>query len=495
MCRLIIGGTNMKKALAAGILVLGLSTSCYAYENTALGYSVKEGTPMLVVENKNALAYSNFASKSMDAFKDDKNIVSYTIIQAIGKDDMSQALEKSFTTSYFNQELEKIALDNGKNAPKSISKLADMDIYITNDDKELEALFKEENSAYKNLIGDNTVINVKKVGKGKALEFNNYFSEDNIAFMIKTTVLSANDKVYSITTIGIPPNLQQATVDKAVKVQEKSEEITKEAIIEPVQKTPEIIAIKEQDFGSKNIKQFKAIHNKTLKSFKTFVPSGKEHIFGYRDSVTKKFMQLPKEWFYVTGNFAEAKSSGTFTFAANSLEILRGLKEANDYRTSYMEQHKDEDGNFNKTFDECMKLFLKNVNGFKVSSSFKINDDTINEVFGNPLQTKLVVDQTLRETFKRAEQFTGPNFKLNKYNFDTSFTETDGKVVFEILGTHYKAFTYRANFVSDYSAIKNIGNLTLDVNKTQLITNAETQANNVVSNLVSIVTQKNSGIQ
>lgn len=466
----------MKKSLVLCALALGLSINAFAYENAAGGYSVKEGTPMFVYETQDTFAYSNYSAKSFETIKGEKNLQTYTAIRFLTKKEMSDAVGTDFSTDYFTKELEKLTQNKNEVNLSELSKLADSKIYFNND-KNLQKLLYGEDFDQAKLIAENTKINVKKVGKGKSLEFSNYFIADGSKMGMKTAVFSANDCVYTVITLGLDVDYDSFNAENADAKTKKKVQAS------------DLKCLKEEDFDADKVKKLTSDHTKTLKSFKTFAPETKQHVFGYTDSVTKKFVKLPQEWFYLSGNFVEDAAKGNFTFAGNGDELVDGLSAVEAYR----EEYRKKNNNANLTdaaYEDCMKLFLKNFNGGKASLSMTLNDSSFKEMFGKPLETKLMVDQIIRGSLKRADQFCGPNVKLNDYDYSTSFTETEGKIDINTLVTLYKAFLFRADLKGDFNAKSNVGNITFDARKIS----ANNEGISVVSDPAKI-TLKNTNIQ
>ena len=437
----------MKKLVILGALALGMCTNAFAYENAASGFSVKEGTPMIVFETADTIAYSNYSTRTYDSIVHNKDLETYTAIMSLSKKDMSEALEKPFSTALFIKELNKIELDKGKTDPKKLTKFADESLY-GKANKVLKYLQETNNDDSVQKIKENVKVSVVKAGKGKALEFTNYASIDGNTYAEKTTVMSENDRIYTVTTIGTDIDMEKVAADKANKDSKVEESKT--------------IVLQESDLDAVKIKKFKADHSKTLKSFKIFVPTAKKQSFGYNDSITKKFVELPEDWFYIKGNFLESVGNGHVVLAANYNEIFNAIKDVTDYRTQNIAKNADMN---DKQYEDCLKLTLKNINKAKLSLDVKMSNNELSGMFGNPIQSKFMADQILKETFKRAKNFQTPYFALNDYDYSTWFSDTNGKINIEVLATFCKVFSYKGDFKSEFSIKTNSGSFTIDLNK------------------------------
>lgn len=467
----------MRKSFIMCGIILGMCTNVYAYENAACGFSVKEGNPMLVIETADTFAFSNYSVKNFDSILKNDKIDTYTAIRAIDKKIMSNVLGTTFSTSLFNKELEKIALNKENIEVKKLSKFANQSIYINTDKELFPFLYNNGNKEFEEEFEENTKVAVVKTGKGKALEFSNYFSTKGNNYAVKTTVISDNDRIYTLSTIGPELDIEDSIAN----------DTSKDSKIE-VNEGTGFISLDEKDFDSTKVKKFKADHTKTLKSFKTFVPTSKKHVFGYTDTVTKKFVELPQDWFYVKGNLVETAGNGHIYFAANTEEIKNAIKDVIDYRTQKVGQNVDMT---DKQYEDCLNLTLKNINQAKLALTVTMADNELKGMFGQPLQTKIFVDQMLKQGFRRAKEFSTPYFKLEDYDYNTWFSETNGKVNIDLLATLCKAYTYKGIVKSEFSAKTNTGNLTFDITKNKTVGKTIQFPNSEPAN----ITNRNKNIQ
>lgn len=364
----------MKKSAALAAAMLMLASPAMAYENPHAGYSVKDKTPFYIAETNRVYAFSDIKATDLESF--DKmeegtiHVSSYYTAR-----EMEQVTGAKFSTAYFDAQYEKIALleRSGLNTRSVAFPMLDFNSYEKIDS--LSSVY--DSPAFKEQMKQlEPVISTTKVGKYNGITVSYLYKQKYTVIAMDTTLVSANDRLYMLTTISVdektfapvqepawdeskdadtveiytdPGEQVEEAVEAAEDVAEAeiiggadagtAIEISEDDIAASAEPVPEMTmgefrkALKEAtklekinaaDLDPKLVKKFVNNHKKYIKSFKAITPVAKQKPLVYHDAILNKTITLPDNWFYGQINMADKEIVGNITLAG-SMDMARKM--------------------------------------------------------------------------------------------------------------------------------------------------------------------------
>lgn len=479
----------VKKTAALALTLLLMSSSAYAYENAAAGYSVKTKNPMVTVESQKFYGFTDVASNKIDNLDQDANAMH--IVNYFNADEMEKIVGEKFSTEYFNKQYEKLALlqRSELNIKTLPIPLMDFDKYAVNENSTNIVL---ENYYLKKMIGDvERHISIDKFGKNKGISSTAYIKQAYGLTIARTTAVSANDKLYMLTTTEnhpgyfLPDELKEdSQVEADSKIKEaidKGEAIDTEAVgvddaseadypveidqqaktVGDLKKLFKIENVNPAELDPKLIKDFDKKHNKFVKSVKFSVPSGAVKKLSYYEASFKKDIVLPDDWFYAQTRVADKDMDFNMTMSA-SVPMMQKLASNFDVMSLYsifvelddsvpLESAKAEVGD--KAADELIKNAKAAFAGFdsmlmtgSITSMDKEFKQEIANMYSDPEGAEFSAMMFLDDTFSRLHGFSNEYITLEDYNYDVKVSKDKAKLGMNVGVGLFKELHFENNF-------------------------------------------------
>lgn len=425
-----------RKTAAIGALMMLLALPAQAYENQAAGFSINDRSPQLTVQSIKSYSYTNdnFAVKNPMAIY---SIYHYSAAEA------AELTGCSFSTAMFEKAYDDLAL-----LQRSELSLGTVPMPLLDLQKYAGASVGGDSVVALGMVDFSKLkpeISIGKVRGRKVITLTYYIGQnDMITYAVKTSFASDNDILYILSSAAFKYD------DKADKVGEATEEAPAAAqnkdvretaagdSEEDLQKLKKILDIEylTEDQVDKSLVKFSENkHQKMLKDFRTFAPSGQQNALICHDSMTGKEMKLPKEWVYA--NYFINKKDMMPENVELSIGLAMPLKTAvkmAENNSEFIRQVSD--GNENTNLDiktgsqpgrpakEYMRLLLSDYDTSLTTVSFKLLENEAdanlfpgrnNESFFIKKYIAAVIDETMDELKKFRNKDI---FRLNNYSYD-----------------------------------------------------------------------------
>ena len=180
----------MKKVALICSLLLAFASVSYANnnDNAAIDISSEKSLAVSVSDNT--------SSEAKQAFPEEK-VEKITLITT---EEASKICGEKFSTTYFNEQYENLAL-----LKRCELNLRTKPLPIWNLDKYVEEGVKLSYSELGiNKIDDiKFVLDVNKIGKHKVITVSNMFKQNKKLYVLNTSLVSVNDKLYAISTYDV----------------------------------------------------------------------------------------------------------------------------------------------------------------------------------------------------------------------------------------------------------------------------------------------------
>lgn len=431
-----------KSAILAAMLILA-SSSAYAYENSYAGYSVKDGQPYYKLEAKKVYAYTNISSKKAYQNEEDLKNTAVNIVNYYTAEDMEQILGEKFSTAYFDAEYEKLALlERSQLNPKTVpAPLLELEKYAEHDSNGNVTI---QSKVLKEKLDQLTpVIKVGKIAGKKAITVSYIYKQSDVLFKIDTSMLSANDRLYLLSTVNTDQDLYAPKKDEKdadiddIDIDEESDE-NDEAKTEPksaasakgkMEKALEVENVFVRDVPAETMQRFDKAHTDLLKGFKAFAPTSTPKAISFTDAAAGKSVQLPDDWFYGQLNL-KYKDKGTFYLTlASSMKEMQEVAANTDYDSIYsVLAIPQADPEYQKKVTELYSSGARNVlehwNHLLITASVdNITDAEIKELLSTPVANRLAVESFISEGLQRMKGFSNEYFALKDYKTNFDFTQ------------------------------------------------------------------------
>lgn len=489
----------MKKTAALALTLLLMTGSAYAYENAAAGYSVKTKNPMVTVESQKFYGFTDVASNKVNDIKDDDNIAMH-IVNYFNADEMEKIVGEKFSTKYFNDQYEKLALlkRSELNIKTLPIPLMDFDKYSANEDSSNIVL---ENYYLKKMVGDvERHISIEQYGKNKGITSTSYIKQAYNLTIARTTAVSANDKLYMLTTTEnypgyfLPIKLKEdSQTEDVAKIKAAVNDEASDAVIiggadnstdiyvDPdddifveedgseeqfktvgdFKKLFKIENVNPADLEQKLIQDFDKKHNKFVKSVKFSEPVGKAKKLSYYEAAFKKDIVLPDDWFYAQTRVADKDMDFNMTMSA-SVPMMQKLATNFDVTSLYsifveldentpLEAAKAEVGD--KAATELIKNAKSALASFdsmlvtgSVTSKDKEFKQEIAKMYAEPEGAEFSAMMFLDDTFSRLHGFSNDYIALEDYNYDVKVGKDKAKLNMNVGVGLFKELHFENNF-------------------------------------------------
>lgn len=476
----------MKKSAALAAALLVCSSSAFAYENSYAGYKINEGSPFFKMESSRTFSFTSLSSKNINNQKYfDKHPASTTnIIKFYTAEEMEKVTGAKFSTAYFDAEYEKLALLNRSelNLQTVPTPLLEAERYAAVDAATASDI-NLKSTVLKNAMEKvKPTYSVEKVAGHKAITTSYLFKQLNQLVSVKESLISVNDRLYSVTTVYVNASVY--------KPKEKAAELTKP---EDIAATIEPVA--ESSLDAAVVADINKQHTALLKAFKPVATSTQQTAITYTDKVAEKSLTLPKDWFYSQFNMSfDKKSALSVTTAASLPEMLKVFEQL-DYDKLMQAGAEDEQakrksavgadafmlgtentpfvGNpvlshsrFGRATVEQMKNLMPYWNSALLTISYKDSGEEIfQELFENPKKSQLAVDSLVSDTLKRAKNFSAKSEKLSltDYKYTSDYSKEKVALNFDLQLNLFK--DYAMNDKIYVGATKNVATMTFFLKK------------------------------
>ena len=470
-----------KSAILVAALVLA-SSSAYAYENSYAGYSVKDKNPYYIAETERVYAFSDIKANNFEAFdkleKGAIHVSSYYTAK-----EMEQVIGEKFSTAYFDAQYEKLALLERSGLSKETIALPILN--FTNYAKVDNLSNVYDSPAFKMQMEQiKPTISVSKFGKHKGITVSYLYRQENVLLSMDTTLLSANDRLYMLSTVNVDEKTFASPVSEPVKDKNNdyaadvvetdtkapesvveavggadgktSIEITEEEIAAEAQpamtmgefrnalkKATKLESVKADDLDPQIAKRFASSHKKYVKSFKALTPAATPKPLTYYDAIMGKRFTLPKDWFYGQINLADKSFSANLT-VSGSMDMARKMNKTlvssgifQDLYFGYDDPAIPDDmpvsvamGSKQEKYTETMKQMLRDFDGMLITGSIKPDDPDLIALLERPRSAQVEAEMFLRDGLSRLQNMpnTEQYFKLNDYRYIVDFSDMKGLI-------------------------------------------------------------------
>lgn len=443
-----------KSAILAAALVLATS-SAYAYENLHAGYSVKEKDPFYIMESARFFAYSSITSKDIANFEKE-DFGSANIVAFYTADEVEKITGEKFDTAYFDKEYEKLALLNRsklslKTVPSPLLNFGAYNKVEQNGELLLKSPWMKDQ-----IEKLEPVVTIGKQGKFKTMTTSYMYSQSDNLVRTDITLLSANDRLYALTTVNLVENF---FADKDEKPEENIKDentvaVSKEAAADDVpigvEDTPgnesmtvgefrKVMAeavkmnnVTEADVMAKDkniLKKIAKDHKKLLKGFKAFAPTSAEPAIAYKDTVTGNKVELPQQWFYAQMHFTDKDLNGNMTVAGSvpSVQLMsnelytfgmNNLEIAPEVSNDTLLMDAIDNKGITAKGEASVRKALDYFDALLISGSIKFTgDDEFSYLLEEPVSSKLETEIFLGSNLERLKKYKSDYFKLNTYAY------------------------------------------------------------------------------
>lgn len=433
----------MKKITALAVALVLCAAHASAYENSYAGYSVKDGQPYYKLEAKKVYAYTNISSKKVYQDEEDLKKTAVNIVNYYTAEDMEQIIGEKFSTAYFDAEYEKLALlERSQLNPKTLpAPLLELEKYAEHDSN--GNLTIQSKVLKEKLEKLTPLIKVGKIAGKKAITISYLYKQGDVLVKIDTSLLSANDRLYLLSTVNTDQDLYAPKKDKKdadtdadiedIDTDEDSDEKDEAKSAASVKKDMEkALAVENvfvRDVPAETMQRFEAVHTDLLKGFKAFAPTSTPKAISFADAAAGKSVQLPDDWFYGQLNL-KYKDKGTFYLTlASSMKEMQEVAANTDYDSIYsVLAIPQADPEYQKKLTELYSSGARNVlehwNHLLITASVdNITDAEIKELLSTPVANRLAVESFIYEGLQRMKGFSNDYFALKDYKTNFDFTQ------------------------------------------------------------------------
>lgn len=457
----------MKKSIALAAVCMLMSGQAWAYENLQAGYSVQDKDPFYKMASSRMYAYSGFSADALNKLEKMPR-GSVHIVGYYTADEMTQILGEKFSTAYFNQQYEQIAvLQRSELDIRTVPcPLVDLERYTAKDNGNnifLQQYMKEQFQTLK------PIISIAKVNGNRAIKISYLYKQTKNLVAVDTTLLSANDRLYMLTTVTVDEKVY-ASQDYDVEIPNEETANTEDMqkkISEALTQALKIENVKPAEVDAKVIRGIDKTHTGFVKGFKAVAPHGTAKSVILTDSVAQKSITLPQDWFYAQIQFKEKEAAGTFSTAA-SLPTMQKIAQELDYRGIYglfgidvlprpetsveaavpeqnisaVGQVDDSAATANqqaaneelakaveaKALEEARKA-LKNFDAMLLTCSFKVKDKDFQEFLTLPRSQQLQTEIFLRESLEKLKHSSNDDYvSLDDYSYNVKYTQENALI-------------------------------------------------------------------
>lgn len=433
----------MKKITALAVALVLCAAHASAYENSYAGYSVKDGQPYYKLEAKKVYAYTNISSKKVYQDEEDLKKTAVNIVNYYTAEDMEQIIGEKFSTAYFDAEYEKLALlERSQLNPKTLpAPLLELEKYAEHDSN--GNLTIQSKVLKEKLEKLTPLIKVGKIAGKKAITISYLYKQGDVLVKIDTSLVSANDRLYLLSTVNTDQDLYAPKKDKKdadndadIEGIDSDEESVKDdeaksaaSVKKDMEKALAVENVFVRDVPAETMQRFEAVHTDLLKGFKAFAPTSTPKAISFTDAAAGKSVQLPDDWFYGQLNL-KYKDKGTFYLTlASSMKEMQEVATNTDYDSIYsVLAIPQADPEYQKKVTELYNSGARNVlehwNHLLITASVdNITDAEIKELLSTPVANRLAVESFISEGLQRLKGFSNDYFALKDYKTNFDFTQ------------------------------------------------------------------------
>lgn len=441
----------MKKCAALAAALVLCAGTAYAYENSYAGYSVKDGKPFYKLESKKAYAYTEMNSREV-AKEDAVQKTAANIVNYYTAEDMTQILGANFSTAYFDAEWDKLAvLERSELSLKTVpTPLLDLDKYAAYDHNGNVTIVSQ---VLKEKLAELVpVIRLQKIGKQKVMTISYLYKQGGeLLINIDTTLLSANDRLYMLTTVNSDHELyaqkkDEKAEDAVVETDEADDDIFADtdaeaenkdvatSIKEAMEKAMQVENVPASSVPQETLQRFTKSHNKLLKGFKPIAPVSTPKQLRFTDSVNGKTFDLPEDWFYGQTSIDFEKTATIHIAVAGSMTEMEQIAANLNFDKLYagFATSSDKPGQPVKLMDaywEQMDKSLQYWNSLLVTFSVdNINDNDLKELLATPVSNRLALESFVDGSLERLKGFNNEDFALKNYSTSYDFTREKANI-------------------------------------------------------------------
>ncbi|MCQ2373525.1 MAG: hypothetical protein MJ050_05545 [Phascolarctobacterium sp.] len=413
----------MKKTAYLCAALLLCASSAFAYTNQYAGYSLNNKTPEFIMESSKIYGYKNADKNSLHA-------VSY-----FKAEDMEKVIEKPFTTAYFDECYNKLAVLDKNELDKGMLKLPMLDL------KNYSKINYEKDSVLEDAMKklDEEIkpeIRLDKIGGKKAITLSISQKRANELVTTDLSFISANNVMYLLAT-GC--NDTYAELKEPEDTKDKKETKDTKSIVEDKKKeTPKFEPVKRNKLDPVLATKIWQDHVQFVKLFKTAAPvkTAKQEI-AYNDAIGGRKVVLPEAWAYAQYNFNDKNKPAVLSLALPADTMVKFTEKITDHVNKSEKPLTKDNG------EVVGNAFLASLDQLFASCSVKINNDKdLAKLLSNPMVAKLEADILIKQGLERAKAFGAPYFKLNDYKYKTDFDVNKGKLDLMLDVTLFNEFDF-----------------------------------------------------
>ena len=463
-----------KSALLAACLVL-CTANAWAYENSAAGFSVKDGQPFYKMESTKLYAFSSFSTDEFNKLSD-KREGSVHIVNYYNQAEMSRILGVNYSDAYFAAEYDKLALLQRSQLDLQTvpSPLLNLNNYLAVGGK--ESLLLEETFIKQQLGNIKPMLRLDKRGRHKLITQSYLYKQGALLHQLDVSLVSANNMLYLLTSFtshsDAAPDANQKEKTGAVLEQVKPK--GKVLPLEAVQPNSLPLELRQSLWQS---------HWQLVKGFKTFQPQKTKQSLQFVDAYKGKAVTLPHDWVYGQLQFKEKEGAGCLTMAA-PVENLRNVFAEMDCMDLYKHFVADAKASKPQTKESSVDIAdqlpeldtiqqevaasegrkaLRNFDSLLLTLSYQSKDKDFQAMADSALASRIGVEMLLAETLASLKNREFENFALESYAYKLDFAPNKIRTVITGRSKLFKEFTYDNFLQLDLS--KNAGSLLLHAHK------------------------------
>lgn len=481
-----------KSALLAAALVL-CTANAWAYENSASGFSVKDGQPFYKMESSKMYAFSSFSTDEF-AKLGDKNRGSVHIVNYYNKAEMSKILGVDYSDAYFAAEYDKLALlQRSKLDLRTVpSPLLDLKKYTAAESK--DSLLLQEDFIKQQLGDIEPVLRVDKRGNSKVITQSYFYKQKDVLNELDVSMISANNNLYLLTSITSHSQSADGEADK-----EKTTNASQETKQQGKAGAPKLEAVKPDTLPQELRQKLWQEHWQLVKGFKAFQPQNTKQALQFVDAYKGKTVVLPQNWVYGQLQFKEKAAKGCLTMAApidnlrkifaemdylglyKHLDSAVASKEASEpkaqeqpaYAVDIADKLPELDSQQQEFASAEGRKVLKNFHALLMTLSYQSKDKDFQAMAESALGSKMGLDMLLAESLASLKHSKFDNFALESFDYKLDFAPDQAHATIVGRTKWFKEFSYDNLLRFDLS--KSAGSMLLYAHKPEYPTAEELQ--------------------
>lgn len=463
----------MKKSALLSVVLVLCATQAWAFEDIHAGYKVHDGNPFFRAESQKLYAFSALPASTITDL-DTLNFGSVHIINYYTAKEMEELLEQPFSTAYFNEEYEKMAV-----LERSDLSLQTASNPLLNIAKYNQLGNENANPARQKLLEEKfaklePIITLGKINGQKAIQLSYFYEQEDELTALNISITSANDRLYLLTTVtanrdisGEDLETDDEELEEAIISNEDNIATTGfKSSVEVIQKVLDVRNVPVETLDPELLTNIEKAHKKFIKSFKFLTPVVGTKTISYTDKLSSKTIILPHDWFYGQMQIKEKDGMTNFAIAA-SVKTVRKISNNVNYLGILEAENLDEKENnvitgiYGKHILDILEAEarkgLKDFDAILFTGTIKnklIKCDLTDEFLETPHKSQLEVEDSFKNSFKRLKAFSNVKyFNLTDYDYISNFTNSTALVNINAYATVLEEFplnsTIRINAKED----------------------------------------------